>query len=286
MPMMRTCSICRPWYLNSNRNICPQGEAGTCPATCESVPGAPGTQGPPGPAGARGLPGVEGAVGPKGTKGDRGDMGLPGNPGRDGDKGAQGPQGLCQCKDGANGTNGTPGVKGDKGDRGDIGAQGVQGSMGLKGNQGDMGLMGPPGPCSPAIQSAFSACINQSFPVHNLPIPFPRILTNQQSHFNPRGIYTAPVNGTYIFSFDLAVASKPLKVGLFRNFYPVIKTTEATIPSTTSHQVVLHLSMGDEVWLQVKDLDTNGIYADTEYTSTFSGYLLHPDSFKASSGSS
>uniref|UniRef100_A0A3Q0R2W6 C1q domain-containing protein n=1 Tax=Amphilophus citrinellus TaxID=61819 RepID=A0A3Q0R2W6_AMPCI len=209
-----------------------------------------------------------------GTKGDRGDMGLPGNPGRDGDKGAQGPQGLCQCKDGANGTNGTPGVKGDKGDRGDIGAQGVQGSMGLKGNQGDMGLMGPPGPCSPAIQSAFSACINQSFPVHNLPIPFPRILTNQQSHFNPRGIYTAPVNGTYIFSFDLAVASKPLKVGLFRNFYPVIKTTEATIPSTTSHQVVLHLSMGDEVWLQVKDLDTNGIYADTEYTSTFSGYLL------------
>uniref|UniRef100_A0A3B4GMA5 C1q domain-containing protein n=1 Tax=Pundamilia nyererei TaxID=303518 RepID=A0A3B4GMA5_9CICH len=217
----------------------PQGESGICPATCESVPGAPGTQGPPGPAGARGLPG---------------------------------------CTNGTNGADGKPGQKGDKGDKGDIGSQGIQGTMGLKGNQGDMGLMGPPGPCSPAIQSAFSACINESFPAHNFPIPFPHILTNQQNHLNRNGIYTAPVNGTYVFSFHVSVAVKPLKVGLFRNFYPVAKITEGTIPSTTSHTVVLNLYMGDQVWLQVKDPTTNGMYTDTESTSTFSGYLLHPDS--------
>lgn len=256
----------------------PQGESGICPATCESVPGAPGTQGPPGPAGARGLPGVQGPDGPRGIKGDRGDMGLPGNPGNDGEKGDRGEQGVCKCTNGTNGADGKPGQKGDKGDKGDIGSQGIQGTMGSKGNQGDMGLMGPPGPCSPAIQSAFSACINESFPAHNFPIPFPHILTNQQNHFNRNGIYIAPVNGTYVFSFHLSVAVKPLKVGLFRNFYPVAKITEGTVPSTTSHTVVLHLYMGDQVWLQVKDPTTNGMYTDNESTSTFSGYLLHPDS--------
>uniref|UniRef100_A0A3Q4MXR6 C1q domain-containing protein n=1 Tax=Neolamprologus brichardi TaxID=32507 RepID=A0A3Q4MXR6_NEOBR len=210
----------------------PQGESGICPATCESVPGAPGTQGPPGPAGARGLPGVHGSDGPKGIKGDRGE------------------QGVCKCTNGTNGADGKPGQKGDKGDKGNTGSQGIQGTMGLKGNQGDMGLMGPPGPCSPAIQSAFSACINESFPAHNFPIPFPHMLTNQQHHFNRNGIYTAPVNGTYVFSFHLSVAVKPLKVGLFRNYYPVAKVTEGTVPATTSQTVVLHLDMGDEVWLQ------------------------------------
>lgn len=257
----------------------PQGETGTCPASCESVPGAPGTQGPPGPVGARGLPGVQGVVGPKGVKGDMGDLGFPGQPGLNGQKGDQGEQGICECTDGADGTDGRPGDKGSKGEKGNTGSQGVQGIVGLKGNQGDMGLMGPPGPCSPAIQSAFSACLNQSFPAQNWPVSFPHILTNMQGHFNPSiGIYTAPVNGTYIFSFHLATAEKPLKVGLFRNFYPVVKTTETSTQATTSQTVVLHLTMGDRVWLQVKDITTNGMFADSESTSTFSGYLLHPDS--------
>uniref|UniRef100_A0A665UQI8 C1q domain-containing protein n=1 Tax=Echeneis naucrates TaxID=173247 RepID=A0A665UQI8_ECHNA len=81
----------------------------------------------------------------------------------------------------------------------------VRGLVGPKGNQGDMGLIGQPGPCSPAIQSAFSACVNESFPQENMPIPFPHVVTNRQGHFNPlKGMYMAPVNGTYVFSFNLA----------------------------------------------------------------------------------
>nr|XP_046265529.1 inner ear-specific collagen-like [Scatophagus argus]XP_046265530.1 inner ear-specific collagen-like [Scatophagus argus]XP_046265531.1 inner ear-specific collagen-like [Scatophagus argus] len=263
----------------------PQGETGTCPASCDSVQGPPGPQGTPGAAGARGLPGVQGPMGPKGFKGDKGDLGRPGMPGLNGQKGDQGEQGVCECTDGADGSDGKPGEKGAKGDKGDTGAQGVLGPMGLQGNKGDMGVNGPPGPCSPAIQSAFSACINQSFPVQNLPVPFPHVLTNQQGHFNPvRGIYTAPVNGTYVFSFHLAVADKSLKVGLFHNFYPVVRTTEGTDQSTTSQTVVLHLSMGDRLWLQVKDSTTNGMYTDSESSSTFSGYLLHPDSCELPAG--
>lgn len=257
----------------------PQGETGTCPASCESVQGPPGLQGTPGPAGARGLPGVQGPMGHKGFKGDKGDLGRTGDPGMNGQKGDQGEQGVCECTDGADGTDGRPGEMGAKGDKGDTGATGLRGPMGLKGNHGGMGLMGPPGPCSPAIQSAFSACINESFPIENFPVPFPHILTNQQGHFNPLlGMYTAPVNGTYVFTFHLAVAERTLKVGLFLNFFPVVRTTEGTNQATTSQTIVLHLTMGDRVWLQVKDIITNGMYTDSESSSTFSGYLLYPDS--------
>ncbi|XP_023257101.1 collagen alpha-1(X) chain-like [Seriola lalandi dorsalis] len=257
----------------------PQGETGTCPASCESVQGPPGVQGLPGPAGARGLPGVKGDVGPKGLMGDKGDMGTSGVPGINGKKGDQGEQGVCECKDGMGGAEGRPGEKGAKGDKGDIGGQGLQGRTGPKGNQGIIGLIGPPGPCSPAIQSAFTALINQSFPTSNWPIAFPIVITNQQGHFNPlTGIYTAPVNGTYVFSYNLAVAFRMLKVGLFRNLYPVVRTTEGNDQATTSQTIVLHLTMGDQVWLQVKNSETNGLHTDIESSSTFSGYLLHPDS--------
>uniref|UniRef100_A0A3B3CPI2 Collagen alpha-1(X) chain-like n=1 Tax=Oryzias melastigma TaxID=30732 RepID=A0A3B3CPI2_ORYME len=220
----------------------PQGETGTCPATCESVPGPPGIQGPPGPVGARGLPGL---------KGDQGEQGV----------------------------YGVPGQKGSKGEKGDTGTQGIQGPIGSKGDQGNMGLMGPPGPCSPAIQSAFSASLNQSFPPANWPVFFPNVLLNMQGHFNPSmSIYTAPINGTYVFSYNFATAQKPLKVGLFRNFYPIVRSTEVSNLATASQTVVLHLTAGDMLWIQVKDTTTNGMYADGESSSTFSGYLLHPDS--------
>lgn len=257
----------------------PQGEAGTCPTSCEIVQGPSGPQGPPGPAGTRGLPGIQGLLGPKGFKGNKGDLGIPGEPGLNGQKGDQGEKGVCECTDGADGNDGTPGENGATGDKGDTGSEGVQGPMGQKGNKGDMGHDGSPGPCSPAIQSAFSACINESFPAQNLPVPFSHVLTNQQGHFNPlRGIYTAPVNGTYVFSFHLAVSGRTLKVGLFRNFYPIVRATEGADQSTTSQTVILHLTRGDQVWLQVKDAMTNGMHTDSESSSTFSGYLLHPDS--------
>ncbi|CAK6983891.1 inner ear-specific collagen-like [Scomber scombrus] len=256
-----------------------KGDDGVCPDTCESSLGLPGEAGMPGPAGPRGLPGSQGPLGPNGLKGDMGDMGTTGAPGFKGMKGEAGPQGECNCTDGEGGSPGPIGEKGDKGDQGKTGTIGETGTKGDMGDMGRMGMMGPPGPCMPHIQSAFSAGLTSSFPPPNAPVVFSSIYYNIQGSYDPStGLYIAPVNGTYVFSYHLTVHERVLKVGLFHNFVPVVKTTDPKVLGTTSHSVVLHLARGDRVWIQVKDSTTNGMYAGSEASSTFSGYLLHPDS--------
>ncbi|XP_064157503.1 collagen alpha-1(X) chain [Anguilla rostrata] len=255
----------------------PQGEPGQCQEPCESIQGPAGPPGLPGVAGPRGLPGLAGALGAKGQKGDTGEIGPVGQPGAGGQKGEQGVEGACNCQDGADGINGTQGPPGPKGGKGDTGLQGEKGETGEKGDMGLKGMMGMPGPCSPAIQSAFSAALATSYPAPNLPVPFTRIYYNVLGHFDPAGIYTAPVNGTYVFSYHLVASNKVLKVGLFHNFVPIVKTTETTNLGTASQLVVLHLNRGDRVWLQVRDTQSNGMYTSSESSSTFSGFLLHPD---------
>lgn len=205
-------------------------------------------------------------------------MGPPGGPGSVGVKGESGPQGQCNCTDGADGSPGHKGDKGDKGAQGQMGPGGQGGSKGGKGDMGVMGMMGPPGPCMPRIQSAFSAGLTSSYPPPNAPVVFANVLYNVQGSYDPNaGLYTAPVNGTYVFNFHFTVHDRVLKVGLFHNFMPVVKMTDPNVLGTTSHSVVLHLVRGDRVWIQVKDSVTNGMYAAGEASSTFSGFLLHPD---------
>ncbi|XP_070685870.1 complement C1q and tumor necrosis factor-related protein 9-like [Pempheris klunzingeri] len=256
----------------------PKGDDGVCPHACEPSQGPPGPPGMPGPVGPRGLLGPTGLIGPKGVKGDMGDLGLPGVPGPVGENGEPGPPGDCNCTDG---TDGGPGQKGDKGDTGDQGQTGAAGPRGVQGDKGDMGMMGmmgPPGPCMPSIQSAFAAGLTSSYPPPNAPVVFSYVHYNLQGGYDPStGLYTAPVNGTYVFSYHLSVYQRVLKVGIFHNFVPIIKTTNPEVLGTTSHSVILHLARGDRVWIQVKDLVTNGMYAGSETSSTFSGFLLHPD---------
>ncbi|XP_051736547.1 otolin-1-like [Ctenopharyngodon idella] len=228
--------------------------------------------------GGRGLPGLGGSPGSKGQKGDWGDYGPHGAPGLNGQKGDQGEMGECHCKDGVDGANGMIGIPGLNGSKGDIGQQGATGVNGDQGQKGDPGVMGAPGPCSLPIQSAFLAALSSSYPQPNLPIPFTNVFYNREFNFDPfRGIYRASINGTYVINYHLAVFSKLLKVGLFHNFKPIVKSTGSIDLGTTSQQVVLHLTMGDEVWLQVRDIDSNGMYSNSECSSTFSGFLLYPD---------
>ncbi|XP_017539084.1 collagen alpha-1(X) chain [Pygocentrus nattereri] len=263
----------------------PKGEDGQCPVNCESVQGPPGEPGLPGPAGPPGIPGLNGDPGARGLKGDAGVTGTPGIPGTPGQKGEQGLEGNCSCHDGAKGNTGPVGAKGEKGEVGVAGRQGVQGNTGPKGDQGDMGMMGMPGPCSPTIQSAFCAAMNTVLPPPNMPVAFTRVIYNLQQHYNPTtGIYMAPINGTYVFSYHLVASGRILKVGLFWNFQPVVKSTEVSDLGSTSQQVTLHLSEGDRVWLQVRDTSSNGLYTSSESSSTFSGYLLYPDSCDEISG--
>ncbi|KAM4627688.1 uncharacterized protein ACJ7VT_002641 [Polymixia lowei] len=256
----------------------PKGDDGVCPDVCEAIQGLPGQQGLPGPVGGRGLPGVIGPPGSQGPKGDRGAAGAPGTPGADGPKGDVGADGECDCQDGDAGSPGEKGDKGDKGEQGEGGSQGRKGDHGEKGDLGVMGIMGPPGPCMPGVHSSFSVGLSTAFPPPNTPVIFSRVFHNVQGHYDPAtGLYTAPINGTYVFSYHLTVYEWVLKVGLFHNFIPVVKNTEAAHLGTVSQQVVLHLARGDRVWLLVKDHVTNGMYTSNEASSTFSGFLLHPD---------
>uniref|UniRef100_A0A4W4HA17 C1q domain-containing protein n=1 Tax=Electrophorus electricus TaxID=8005 RepID=A0A4W4HA17_ELEEL len=257
----------------------PKGDPGQCPQVRDIFQGPPGETGLPGPVGAPGLPGENGQPGPRGLKGDQGVIGAPGTPGVMGQKGEHGIEGNCNCQNGTKGDTGLEGSKGNKGDVGVAGQQGNEGQKGQKGEQGDMGMMGIPGPCTPIVQSAFSVALTGSFPPPSQPVSFLKVIYNLQQHYNPTaGIYTAPINGTYVFSYNLVASTRALKVGLFWNFLPVVKTTQTTDLGTTSQQVVLHLSMGDWVWLQVRDSNSNGMFTNSEASSTFSGYLLNPDS--------
>lgn len=256
----------------------PKGDDGVCQNNCESIQAPPGPPGLPGSVGPQGLPGTQGLLGPKGVKGDNGEVGQPGVPGFVGMKGEPGPRGECNCTDGVNGSPGQKGDKGNKGDEGKVGPEGKRGPQGDKGNMGDMGMMGPPGPCMPIIQSAFAVGLKTSFPPPNAPVVFATVFYNFQWSYDPdTGLYTAPVNGTYVFSYHLTVYDRVLKVGLFHNFMPIVKTTETKMLGTTSHSAILHLTRGDRVWIQVKDEITNGMYAGTEASSTFSGFLLNTD---------
>lgn len=258
----------------------PPGPPGDCQG-CGSIAGPAGEVGLPGTVGPRGIPGVSGEPGSKGEKGDQGVIGRPGVPGLDGMKGDQGKQGVCNCSDGAKGADGVTGPSGPKGEKGNVGSQGLGGVSGPKGDKGEIGITGVPGLCSPAVQSGFSARLAISYPNPDRPVPFSMIIYNLQNHYNPStGVYKAPVNGTYSFSYNLCVLNKVLKVGLFHNFAPVVKST-GPLNAMVSQEVLLHLNVGDEVWIQVKDLTSNSICVGSETSSTFTGFLLYPDSCDA-----
>ncbi|KAA0718991.1 Collagen alpha-1(X) chain [Triplophysa tibetana] len=247
------------------------GERGECPAICYSMEGPLEVTGPPGIVGERGLPGVGGSSGLNGPKGELGNSGPPGVQGLNGQKGDEGEQGLCHCRDGVDGVNGTTGIRGENGSKGDDGRQGAVGVNGANGQKGDLGETGVPGPCSPVIQSAFFAALSSSYPVPDKPVPFTDVIYNKWFNFDAlTGVYRAPVSGTYVMRYDLAVYNRTLKVGLFHNFSPLVKSL--------SQQVILHLTRGDEVWIQVMDANSNGMYVSSEYSSSFSGFLVYPDS--------
>ncbi|KAG7252913.1 hypothetical protein CRUP_025202, partial [Coryphaenoides rupestris] len=258
----------------------PTGEDGTCPQPCVSIVGPPGPPGLPGSPGTRGLPGVDGPRGPKGLSGPKGDIGPLGVQGRQGLKGDMGEKGLCNCTDGLKGATGAPGRPGPKGS---MGTDGEPGTKGDEGDQGPPGFQGPPGPCSSVIKSAFSAARLTSFPESNMPVSFMNVIYNVQNNFVPSfGVYTAPVNGTYFFTYALTVKDRPLIIRMFYEFNPVARSTVMNNYVVATQQVVLHMAAGKRVWLQVKNNDNNGIYVDGDSSSTFSGFLLYPDDCMAS----
>ncbi|NXS52337.1 ADIPO protein, partial [Brachypteracias leptosomus] len=186
---------------------------------------------------------------------------------------------------GRDGRDGKDGLKGEKGEQGAIGPQGLPGLTGPEGPRGFPGYSGEKGEKgegSFVYRSAFSVGLKERAPHPNVPIRFNKIFYNEQNHYDPStGKFLCNIPGTYYFAYHLTVYLADVKVSLYKKDKAVIITYDQFQKNNVdqaSGSVLLHLSSGDEVWLQVYgDGDNNGIYADNVNDSTFMGFLLYPD---------
>ncbi|XP_066555045.1 complement C1q and tumor necrosis factor-related protein 9A [Amia ocellicauda] len=275
-----------------------QGELGTCGAAGKDGPkgdkgesgtaGTAGVKGRRGETGDRGFPGKmgpQGIAGPPGAKGQKGELGLPGPQGHKGDVGPQGlkgQQGLLGPQ-GERGFSGPRGPTGLTGPMGQIGPPGTKGSIGYRGEtgqKGDAGEKGEKGNMPEIPRSAFSVGLTEAtkLPPINTPIRFDKIIYNQQSHYDPlTGRFTCAFTGAYYFTYHITVYSKNVKVALMRNGERIIHTMDKYQNSEdqAAGGTVLHLDAGDRVWLQVVGGEFfNGLFADEDDDTTFSGFLL------------
>lgn len=259
-------------------------------------PGLNGTKGSTGREGSMGPPGIVGAKGQKGEQGLTGE-GLTGEKGDMGERGPLGPRGEMGAP-GANGTNGTkgergepgpPGGKGDTGARGPLGPQGGRGIAGLRGERGPKGVRGPRGPKGPPgesveqVRSAFSVGLfpSRSFPPPGLPVKFDKVFYNGEGHWDPLlNKFNVTYPGVYLFSYHITVRNRPVRAALVVNGIRKLRTRDSLYGQDidqASNLALLQLNESDQVWLETLR-DWNGIYSSTEDDSTFSGFLLYPDS--------
>ncbi|XP_001493990.2 otolin-1 [Equus przewalskii] len=250
--------------------------------------GSPGLNGEPGAKGEKGEMGEKGCCGDsgeRGEKGEKGKQGVKGEKGSRGDKGAEGTSG----RDGLPGAKGDPGLKGEKGDagppgpvgpagpKGELGSKGVRGSIGKKGSRG---LKGSKGEGPRAARAAFSAALSKPFPAPDVPIKFDRVLYDAQGNYSPAtGKFNCSVPGAYAFSYHVTVRSRPARISLVARNKKQVRSRETLYGHETDQAsllIILKLSAGDQVWLEVSK-DWNGVYVSAEDDSVFTGFLLYPE---------
>lgn len=171
------------------------------------------------------------------------------------------------------------GLLGPKGETGDAGTTGAEGPRGFPGTPG---RKGEPGEAAYVYRSAFSVGLETSITVPNVPIRFTKIFYNQQNHYDgSTGKFYCNIPGLYYFSYHITVYMKDVKVSLYKKDKAVLFTYDQYQEKNVdqaSGSVLLHLEVGDQVWLQVYgEGDHNGLYADNVNDSTFTGFLLYHD---------
>jgi hypothetical protein len=142
------------------------------------------------------------------------------------------------------------------------------------------------------VQSAsvyFYVQRNNDFYDEHTPITFGVERINTGGAMNAgSGIFTAPVTGTYFFSFS-GIAR--MRAGLFVDGYfhvslrmngAEISMSEADLTqglSTDSFslQSTLYLQVGDKIWIQVDQADRMYLYDDAGHYTHFNGWLLQED---------
>ncbi|EGW02035.1 Otolin-1 [Cricetulus griseus] len=187
---------------------------------------------------------------------------------------------CCHCCSLVPGQKGNPGKMGEQGPKGETGDIGSPGPPGITGPQGPKGQKGEKGEATQVPQSAFSALLSKPFPAPNIPIKFDKILSNDQGDYSPiTGKFNCSAPGTYVFSYHVTVRGRPARISLVARNKKQFKSRETLYGQQVDQAsllLILKLSAGDQVWLEVSK-DWNGLYVGPEDDSIFSGFLLYPE---------
>ncbi|XP_060063259.1 complement C1q-like protein 2 [Ylistrum balloti] len=155
----------------------------------------------------------------------------------------------------------------------------IFGFLAIAATNGDNRATSDPG------EVAFSAGLTSMLTLsHTERVKYNRIYTNiGNGYHSDTGTFECPVAGIYVFQFhSVAHQNKAAWLQLYKNFQYVASTYGHTVNdyASTGNSVILHLSKGDEVYIQAVDpiygYATYLYGANDEVYCTFSGYMISP----------
>uniref|UniRef100_A0A8C3TAD5 Complement C1q like 4 n=1 Tax=Chelydra serpentina TaxID=8475 RepID=A0A8C3TAD5_CHESE len=187
-----------------------------------------------------------------------------------------------------------PGGKGDQGRKGKSGIRGLPGPPGPpgpRGPAGEPGRPGPPGPPGPgpggyvpsfySPKIAFYAGLRKPHEGYEV-LHFDDVVTNVGNYYEPAsGKFTCPLPGIYFFTYHVLMRGgdgTSMWADLMKNGQVRASAIAQDADQNydyASNSVILHLDVGDEVFVKLDGGKVHG--GNTNKYSTFSGFLVYPD---------
>ncbi|CAL8245856.1 unnamed protein product [Lota lota] len=145
---------------------------------------------------------------------------------------------------------------------------------------------GPPSPSDTALRSAFSVARTNSMEGGpKMTVTFDAVYVNIGGDFEAKaGLFRCRIPGAYFFSFTVGkFPHKDLSVMLMKNRNEVqaivYEENSGEERKVQSQSVMLQLDFGDTIWLRLHGDPRYALYSNTGHYTTFSGYLVYPDTY-------
>ncbi|KAL1767650.1 complement C1q 4 [Sigmodon hispidus] len=185
-----------------------------------------------------------------------------------------------------------PGAKGEVGRRGKAGLRGPPGPPGPRGPPGEPGRPGPPGPPGPGpggaappagyvSRIAFYAGLRRPHEGYEV-LRFDDVVTNVGNAYEAAsGKFTCPMPGVYFFAYHVLMRGgdgTSMWADLMKNGQVRASAIAQDADQNydyASNSVILHLDVGDEVFIKLDGGKVHG--GNTNKYSTFSGFIIYPD---------